>query len=335
MTAGWEPLPAVDAALWSSDSPTTFQGRAMASPLRLTPGGATAPDPRTAARAWDAVVAVFDSAETAMSRFRDTSELTAMNRTAGSGAAVRPSPMLRRALVAADRAHRLTGGRFDPRVLSDLDRLGYRGAALDLDRDDRAARAKGDSADRIVTRPLRDRLALEWPVDLGGIGKGLALRWAADAAERCGLNDFLLEAGGDLVARGVDPDGGPWPLGIEDPTGSVEHLAVIGVGDRAVATSSVGVHTWTVDGRSVHHLIDPQTGEPAETGLAAVTVAGADPAWAEVWSKVLFIGGHRAIAAEARARGLAAWWIADDAGLEMTPAARSLTAWVASESPSR
>ena len=46
-----------------------------------------------------------------------------------------------------------------------------------------------------------------------------------------------------------------------------------------------------------------------------------DPAWAEVWSKVLFLGGRRAIANEARSRGLAAWWVADDGSLEMTPAA--------------
>jgi thiamine biosynthesis lipoprotein len=62
-----------------------------------------------------------------------------------------------------------------------------------------------------------------------------------------------------------------------------------------------------------------------------VTVAGPDPAWAEVWSKTLFLGGRVAIAAEARSRGLAAWWVAHDGTLEMTAAARSLTTWVAAE----
>ncbi len=62
-----------------------------------------------------------------------------------------------------------------------------------------------------------------------------------------------------------------------------------------------------------------------------MTVALADPAWAEVWSKVLFLGGHDTIAAEARARGLAAWWVTDDGTLEMTPAGRAMTRWVAAE----
>lgn len=79
------------------------------------------------------------------------------------------------------------------------------------------------------------------------------------------------------------------------------------------------------------HLIDPRTSEPGGNGLVAVTVAARDPAWAEVWSKALFLEGHRAIAAAACARGLAAWWIIEGGALEMTRAARVRTAWVAAE----
>ncbi len=53
-----------------------------------------------------------------------------------------------------------------------------------------------------------------------------------------------------------------------------------------------------------------------------MTVAGPDPAWAEVWSKTLFLEGSRGIGPRARGLGLAAWWIRDDGDLEMTPAAR-------------
>ena len=66
-------------------------------------------------------------------------------------------------------------------------------------------------------------------------------------------------------------------------------------------------------------------------GLLAVTVAGPDPAWAEVWSKALFVEGAATIASLARARGLAAWWVAADGTLEMTPAARIRTRWVRAE----
>jgi FAD:protein FMN transferase len=146
-----------------------------------------------------------------------------------------------------------------------------------------------------------------------------------------GASGALLEAGGDLVARGAAPQAGPWMVGIEDPRGGGE-VAVIAVEDGAVCTSSIAVHAWTTaDGRSVHHLLDPRTGEPGGAGLLAVTVAGPDPAWAEVWSKALFLEGSRGIGGRARALGIAAWWVGDDGRLEMTPAARVRTAWVAGE----
>lgn len=294
----------------------------MGSPLRLTLGLAGVASPDSGRQVWDGVVASFEVSEAAMSRFRETSELTALNRLAGRSVTGRPSVRLRQALVAADRARRVTGGRFDPTVLTDLDRLGYRGAPLPV------VPARSDP--RVVARCGRDSLSLPHPVDLGGIGKGLALRWAAAGIIAAGLTDFLLEAGGDLVASGTSAAGEPWYVGIEDPADG-DDLAVIATAQTAVATSSIRVNRWLVDGRSVHHLIDPQTHEPAEAGLLSVTVALADPAWAEVWSKVLFLAGHGAIAAEARARGIAAWWVTDAGRLEMTPGAREMTVWVASE----
>ena len=262
-----------------------------------------------------------------MSRFRETSELTAVNRRAGAVAIDRPSSRLRRAIMTSDRAWRVTGGRFDPRILVDLDRLGYRGAALD----ERAAEIRAvNGADRVVQRVGRRGIRVAHPIDLGGIGKGLALRWAAARLEQAGGRDFLVEAGGDLVAKGIDPDGKHWQVGIEDPAGG-QALAVVAVSDLAVATSSIRVNRWVIDGRVVHHLLDPRTGEPANDGLLAVTVAAADPAWAEVWSKALYLAGRSAIADEARSRGMAAWWVTDEGTLEMTPAARALTIWAASE----
>ena len=299
----------------------------MGSPLRLT-----LPDTPGGVAAWREVVDEFEAAEAAMSRFRDSSELTRLNRLAGMDRAVVVSRRLRIGLIAAERARRVTDGRFDPRVLDDLDRLGYRGAPL-------GGPAPGDRPDRPV--PLgpavraagRDALVLDRRIDLGGIGKGLTLRWAAARLERMGCATFLLEAGGDLVSRGRPPDADAWTVGIEDPTRSDVHLAAIvsGPGSDAIATSSIRINQWRIDDRAVHHIVDPATGEPGGGGLQSVTVAGPDSAWAEVWSKVLFLAGRAGIVEEARARGLAAWWVDGSGSLAMTPAARSMTAWVAGE----
>jgi thiamine biosynthesis lipoprotein len=238
------------------------------------------------------------------------------------------SGRLRIALAAAERARRLTDGRFEPRVLVALDRVGYRGAPLP-EVDGRPERRSG----AVVRRTGRVSVVIDDPIDLGGIGKGLAVRWASRRLEQLGWSDFLLEAGGDLVAHGAPSDSGTWLVGIEDPSGRPEPLAAIAVGPAggAVATSSIRVHQWRTDGRLVHHLIDPATGEPGGVGLQSVTVAGPDPAWSEVWSKSLFLCGAEGIADEARSRALAAWWVDDAGTLGMTPAARPMTAWVAGE----
>jgi thiamine biosynthesis lipoprotein len=285
-----------------------------------------------------------------------------LNQRAGDPGCSPVHARLYEAVAIAERAWRRTAGAFDPRVLGDLERLGYRGATSggDVPAERGAAFADGSW---LAREPRQRALAIAAPIDLGGIGKGLALRWgfeillamlpeiasdargaagdargaAGDAGDAPGAaggrprTGALLEAGGDLVARGAAPQPGPWLVGIERPR-SDDEVAVISVRAGAVCTSSIAVHAWTAaDGRAVHHLVDPRTGEPGGDGLLSVTVAGPDPAWAEVWSKALFLEGAAGIGPRARALGLAAWWIRDDGRLEMTPAARPRTAWLAGE----
>jgi thiamine biosynthesis lipoprotein len=305
-----------------------FDGRAMASGLSLTAVMDGSPAGRgRAGTAWTVTLDEFAAAEAALSRFRDTSEVTRLDRAALSGRAMHVSPRLRRAVVACDRARRVTEGRFDPRVIGQLDAWGYPGAALP----DEAPMDHLGAPERIVAGLEGSRVRLHRPLDLGGIGKGLAVRWAADRVRSLGIDRFLLDAGGDIAARGASPEGGPWMVGIEDPAGGEDALAVVGLEDGAIATSSVRRGRWEADGRPRHHLVDPATGEPADGDLLAVTVALPDPAWAEIWSKSLFVAGRRSIGDLARAHGLAAWWVATDGTLSMTPAARVRTVWVAGE----
>jgi thiamine biosynthesis lipoprotein len=318
-----------------------FERRAMGSPLRLAIVGV---DEARACAGWATVSGAFEDLEQVLSRFRPSADLVALNGRAGEPSCGPVDPRLYDALAAAERAWRATGGAFDPRVLGDLERLGYRGGATPeaggatQPPDAVATRSAAFADGRWLHRAPRSRsVAIAAPLDLGGIGKGLALRWAfailaASLPELdAGTAGALLEAGGDLIARGRGPQPGPWLIGIESPLEDDE-IAVLELSAGAVCTSSIGVHAWTTgDGRVVHHLLDPRTGEPGGAGLVAVTVAGPDPAWAEVWSKTLFLEGPRGIGPRARALGLAAWWIRADGALEMTPAARPRTAWLAGE----
>jgi len=293
----------------------SFQWTAMASPVRLRLQGLSDEVALAIARA---VRADFAQTEQALSRFRETAELARLN--AGLDRWTEVSGRLYAALGAALRAGRRTAGLFDPRVLGSLEQYGYRGAP-------HAAPAScGPAVEAwLERRPRRRSVRLHVAADLGGIGKGLGVRWGARIVGHLNV-PFLLNAGGDLLAYGSGPDGRGWQIGVEDPTDPRRRIAALQLPlGGAVCTSSLARHHWRHDGQEVHHLIDPRTGRPGGAGLLAVTVVGKDPAWTEVWSKVLFL--HGATGIEHAAGQRAALWVTDDGELGMTARARQFVFW--------
>jgi thiamine biosynthesis lipoprotein len=300
--------------------------RSMASPVRVQLGRGT-PRPDEGHRV---VHAVFAQVDAECTRFDPDSDLMRAN---GAGKRWAPvGPYCFQALRAARKAHRSTGGWFDPRVLRTLVALGYDRTppfadGLELGPEPTARRAAaGPWKPDFDARRRRVRVGAE-PVDLGGIGKGLALRWAAEQLVAMGCELFLLDAGGDCVFRGAGPDGSGWRVAVEDPVGGDDPVAVLEVTDGACATSSIQRLSWSVGGRPVHHLIDPRTGAPGGPGLRSVTVRAADPADAEVWSKVLFLHGPKHVKRAAKARGIDALWVRDDGTIGMTASMKRHVIW--------
>ncbi|NQU58249.1 MAG: FAD:protein FMN transferase [Rhodospirillales bacterium] len=105
-------------------------------------------------------------------------------------------------------------------------------------------------------------------LDLNGIAKGYALDQIAAALD--GL-DFLLELGGEVVARGHHPSGRRWRIGIERP-GTNKLQRLINAGNDALATSGDGAQSYVVGGRRYAHVIDPRTAEPLDNDVASVSV---------------------------------------------------------------
>lgn len=310
--------------------------RAMATDVsvRVVMRGRAVADSRavTAAHAaLGAAVAVFAEVEKECTRFDPTSSLMRAN--ANPSGWVRVPPTCYLSLVEAWAAYRRTGGLFDPRVLRELLELGYdrslpfAAGEVRIERgtpDPRAPRAPWTPG----FRPLTSEVHLDEPVDLGGIGKGLAVRWCRDRLWTA-CDDFLVEAGGDCYCAGRGPGNEPWSVGVEDPLGG-DSLAVLAMSDRACTTSSIRLRRWQVGGRPVHHLIDPRTGAPGGAGLLSVTVVDDDPAKAEVASKTLFLAGADAIAeacAHAPDGPAAALWVNEDGSVHTSPAMDPYVIW--------
>lgn len=287
--------------------------RAMATDVTFQLVGPTPESAAALARA----EAVFHAVEQACTRFNPDSPLMRANADPRNWHEV---PVLCfDAIAAAAVAHRETDGRFDPRVLKALTVAGYdrslpfRSGEISLTGTGEASSSK---AMRRTWEPgldqARSRVKIgSEPIDLGGIGKGLAVRWAL-AELVASSAAALVEAGGDVAVSGLGTEGTGWRIGVEDPRGGSEPVAVVNLTSGACATSSIRVRHWQVDGRAAHHLIDPRTARPAESGLLAVTVVGPDAAEAEVWSKSLFLVGRGGIRAFADEHSLAALWVDHD-----------------------
>ncbi|MCD8007714.1 MAG: FAD:protein FMN transferase, partial [Clostridiales bacterium] len=115
-------------------------------------------------------------------------------------------------------------------------------------------------------------------IDLGGIAKGYTSQRIMELFEEVGVTSAMVSLGGNIQCLGTKPDGSLWRVGIQDPVGSEGAIvAVIEVEDQAVITSGSYERYFTDEatGETYHHIIDPTTGYPADSGLISVTIVAA------------------------------------------------------------
>jgi thiamine biosynthesis lipoprotein len=151
-------------------------------------------------------------------------------------------------------------------------------------------------------------------LDMASIGQGYSAGRLADLLERRGSAAYLVEIGGEVVARGSKPDGSAWRIGIENPVegaGAGPALRMPPAARTAVITSGSYRQYLEADGRRFGHIVDPRSGWPVEHALVSVTVVGDDAAAAAAWGTALLCLGPGAAAATAERESLAALlWIA-------------------------
>lgn len=288
--------------------------------------------------------------EQVMSRFRSNSELVMLNQKLMES--VRVSSTLLEVLELADSFVEHSGGAFDPRVLSGLERIGYKGAdgiAPDTTTGTTPDAVPSDGAvflpeshEHLFERTSEGTIRLYQPIDLGGIGKGYTadcladvIESAIDGSKRYG---YLVDAGGDIVISGRQENGDGWSIGVEDPYGATDELAaVVGLPPMtervAMTTSSLKRKSWDHDGKRVHHILDPLTKTPADARYQAVTALGPTAAYTEVFTKCTIIS-KRSDGTDAYSwRGSALPYIAIDVdkGLQYTDDMKPVLTWISSK----
>lgn len=139
----------------------------------------------------------------------------------------------------------------------------------------------------------RARIGKGQHIDLGGIAKGYAVDAAARVLKSGGVEDFLVQAGGDLYGAGKKPDGSPWVSGVRDPRGpDGSFFAMIELTDHAFSTAGDYARAYIYKGKRYHHIIDPRTGFPA-TACRSVTIWAPTAFEADAIDDAVFILGPK------------------------------------------
>jgi|SRR5688572_5095726 len=282
-----------------ADPPPAAAERALIERSRVSMGSevhltAWTADEPAALAAFEAAFNEFDRLDALMSVWKEGSEVEQLNRAAGE----KPVQISRDVLDVLSMARQTsdwTEGKFDVTfgVLSGLWKFDH-----DLDGNIPAR------ADVLARLPLIDYQKLEMDVarstafltqrgmrvHLGGIGKGYAVDRAAAILRGRGLNDFMIQSGGDLYVAGRRGDR-PWRAGIQDPRGPEGNsFAAMDLTDSAFTTSGDYERFFMKDGRRYHHIIDPDTGLPA-AGSRSVTIVARTATLADALDTGVFILG--------------------------------------------
>ena len=302
----------------------------MGSLLTLTAWTADEP---AALAAFEAVFDEFDRLDALMSVWKPGSDIIRLNQAAGH----MPVPVhedVRSVLQTAIQIGDWTEGKFDVTFAALADVWKF-----DHDQDNRipsaadiAARLPLVDYSQIVVDHAAGTAFVRRPgmrVHLGGIGKGFAVDRGVRLLRSRGLADFMIQSGGDMYIAGRHGDR-PWRIGIRDPRGPEgATFATLQLTDVAVGTSGDYERFFIKDGRRYHHLLDPDTGEPARA-TRSVTVIAPRAVTADALGTGVFVAGpHAGMKMIERMEGVQAVIVTSTNDVLVTPGLRGSLALLA------
>lgn len=231
-----------------------------------------------------------------LSRTDADSLISQLNAHAGDGTAVEMDQDTLELLSFAKSVSQLLPGCFDITIAPVMDAWGFTGEDRHVPDDDTlaAAMALVDS-DKLLVDEDGGTARLEeagMAVDLGAIAKGYAASRAEAVLREAGVSSALLDLGRNITVIGPKADGTAWRVGVADPDDDSQYLCVLSLEDVTLSTSG-GYERWFEEnGVRYHHIIDPKTGYPADSGLKSVTVVSQNHLLADALSTTLFVAGE-------------------------------------------
>jgi FAD:protein FMN transferase len=159
-------------------------------------------------------------------------------------------------------------------------------------------------------------------LDCSAVAKGYACDVVADYLSKQGVDDFLVEIGGEMVLKGKNPEGNPWRIGINKPvddstSSNQEWEQRLALTDKAIATSGNYRKFYVKDGKKLAHTIDPLSGYPVQHSLLSATIVAPDCLTADALATAcMVIGVDSAMSLVKSLHHVEALFIYNDDGME-------------------
>ena len=230
-----------------------------------------------------------------LSRTDPNSLIAQLNAHAGDGTDVALDEDTAHLLAFSKSISQLLPGDFDITIAPVMDAWGFTGEDRHVPDSDTLAVAMAlVDSEALLVDETAGTARLEqagMAVDLGAVAKGYAAAKAEAVLREAGITSALLDLGRNITAIGPKTDGTPWRVGVANPEDDSQYLCVLSLEDQTASTSG-GYERWFEEnGVRYHHIIDPKTGYPADSGLKSVTVISSDHLLADALSTSLFVAG--------------------------------------------
>lgn len=274
----------------AADESSSCQFFAMDTVMSITAYGSGADDAMTAAQQ------EINRLEALLSRTRSGSDISKLNAAAGSGQAVKLDPETISLLTFA----KSYTPWFDITIAPIMDAWGFTKSSNRVPGQDELNRLLPlVDASQLAVDPTASTAYLPragMAVDLGGVAKGYAGDRAAAVLSEHGVTSAILSLGGNITALGTKPDGSDWNVAVKDPKDTSKYICVFPMANKTAATSGGYERFFVQNGVTYHHIIDPTTGYPADSGLLSVTVVADESKKADLLSTYCFVlGADRAL----------------------------------------
>lgn len=243
-----------------------------------------------AEKAVDAAIDEINRLDVLLSTGKDTSQVAFINQNGSAVLNDDTQTLLQKSLE----LYESTGHRFDITIYPIMCVWGFPTQEYRVPEQDEIAKTlelvgsdklSYDEATKTLT--LRDGMA----IDFGGIAKGYTSSRLMEIFREYNVSSAMVSLGGNVQVLGTKTDGSDWRVAVQNPDGTDDYLGILAIKDKAVITSGGYERYFEKDGKTYHHIMDNETGKPADSDLISVTIISKDGMLADGLSTALFVMG--------------------------------------------